>query len=281
MTKISLPWKQSVMIKYLLYTNTGASDMALNCVYSMIKSGIEKNDILLYTIDTDTENKFKDHNINVTKLDASESIGESNLFADSKYQDWNTKGFHRVVHYKIKSIIDALSTGDDIFYLDTDNVVFKDPREFVESVDSDIVIQDDSDIHGRWKSLCTGVVFIKSNEKTKLFYEKCLDLHMKNIELDKSTGDQAAFNQVLVEKHRHGLSDLIVSVFPHEIFPNGQIYFESSVDKENMYLFHNNHISGLEAKVERFKDNGYWYVDCDNFYNVLSGKICGQTQITP
>lgn len=266
------------MIKYLLYTNSGASDMALNCIYSMIKSGIRKSDVLLYTIDDETEIKFKDRGINVTKLDASDSIGDSDYFAGSGYQDWNTKGFHRVVHYKIKAIIDALSTGHDIFYLDTDNVLFKDPTEFVEAMESDIVVQDDSDIHGRWKSLCTGVVFIRSNEKTKKFYDKCLELHMKNIELDKSTGDQAAFNQILVERNSHGLGNLSVSIFPHEIFPNGQIYFESSVDKTGMYLFHNNHISGLDAKIERFKDNGYWFVDDDNFYNVLSDDKHGQIE---
>ena len=266
------------MVKYLLYTNSGASNMALNCIYSMIKSGVSKNDILLYTIDDETHTTFSEYGINVTKLDASKSIGKSGCFADSKYQDWNTKGFHRVVHYKIKAIIDALSKGDDVFYLDTDNVIFKNPTQFVESENSDIIIHDDSDIHGRWKSLCTGVVFIRSNKKTKKFYDECLDLHMKNIELDKSTGDQAAFNQIMVERHRHGLSDLSVNVFPHETFPNGQIYFESTVDKNGMYLFHNNHISGLDAKIDRFKDNGYWFIDNDDFYDILSGN--DKTKIT-
>jgi hypothetical protein len=246
----------------------------------MIKSDIKKTDILLYTIDDETEAKFSDYGVGVTKLDASESIGESDCFADSKYQDWNTKGFHRVVHYKIKAIIDALSKGDDIFYLDTDNVLFKNPTKFVESENSDIVVQDDSDIHGRWKSLCTGVVFIRSNEMTKKFYQKCLELHLKNIELDKSTGDQAAFNQTLLERHRHGLGDLSVGVFPHRLFPNGQIYFESTVDKNDMYLFHNNHISGLDAKIQRFKDNNYWFVDSDDFRDVLSGNNCDKTEIT-
>ena len=263
-----------MMVKYLLYTNNGASDMALNCIYSMISCGIRKDDILLYTIDSETEDKFSDHGFTVHKLDADAPIGESNSFADKKYQDWNTKGFHRVVHYKIKAIIDALSEGHNIFYLDTDNVLFKNPTDYVleHSGSHDILIQDDSDIHGRWKSLCTGVVYIKSNDITKRFYEKCLELHLKNIELDKSTGDQAAFNQILMEKNQHGLSDIVVGIFPNEFFPNGQIYFETNLDKDKIFLLHNNHISGLESKIERFKKNDCWFIDCDNFNDVLSGN---------
>jgi len=270
------------VVKYLLYTNEGASDMALNCVYSMIVSGINKDDILVYTIDQETKEKFSEYDLNVTKLDASQPLGASDLHPSDDYQDWNTKGFHRVVHYKIKAIIDSLNTGHDIFYLDTDNVIFVDPTEFVESnsEDIDILIQDDSDVHGRWKSLCTGVVFIKSNSTTKKFYEKCLELHLKNIELDKSTGDQAAFNQILVEKNIHGLSDLNVSVLPHKLFPNGQVYFETDMNNESPYLLHNNYISGLENKIQRFKDNNFWFINNDNFYNVLSEKNNEQIKTT-
>ena len=269
------------MVKYLLYTNNGASDMALNCIYSMVKSGVSREDILLYTIDDETEHKFSEYGISTTKLDASESIGETDCFANSNYQDWNTKGFHRVVHYKIKAIIDALDTGNDVFYLDTDNVLFKNPTEFVKtnSDNLDILIQDDSDVHGRWRSLCTGVVFIKSNERTKKFYQKCLELHLKNIELDKSTGDQAAFNQILVEKNTHGLRDLNVSVFPHSLFPNGQIYFDTS-ESVDPYLLHNNYISGLENKIQRFKDNNFWFVEADDFNDVLAGGSGDKTKVT-
>ena len=270
------------MVKYLLYTNEGASDMALNCVYSMLTSGIAKEDIFVYTIDEETESKFSEYNIDVTKLDASKSLGSSDLRANDDYQDWNTKGFHRVVHYKIKAIIDALHRGHDVFYLDTDNVLFKNPTEFAESNSEniDILIQDDSDVHGRWKSLCTGVVFIKSNDTTKKFYEKCLELHLKNIELDKSTGDQAAFNQILMEKNIHGLNNINVVVFPHVLFPNGQVYFETDISNEQPYLLHNNYISGLENKIQRFKDNNLWFIDDDNFYDVLKGDNFVETKTT-
>ena len=94
----NLQW-QKIVVKYLLYTNEGASDMALNCVYSMIVSGINKDDILVYTIDQETKEKFSEYDLNVTKLDASQPLGASDLHPSDDYQDWNTKGFHRVVHY--------------------------------------------------------------------------------------------------------------------------------------------------------------------------------------
>jgi len=251
--------------KFLLYTNDGASDMCLNCIYSLKQVGVSDEDILLYAADDSSYKKLKSHNLNAKLIDG-ETFNE--------YQDWNTTGFHRVVHYKIQSIIDALKSGSNVFYLDTDIVAFKNPMEFVTNIPDaesfDIMIQDDSDSQGRWHSLCTGVVFIRSNEKTLRFYDECMKLHAKNIEEGKSTGDQASFNETYANKNRiEGLEDLKLAVLPMEWFPNGQAYFDNNICNDDKYIVHNNYISGMDLKIQRFKDHEMWYLDTEDFNEVI------------
>ena len=253
---------------FLLYTNDGASDMCLNCVYSLKKLGIEDEQILLYTADSASKDKLESFGLDVNCIGAE---------THEDYQDWNTNGFHRVVHYKIKSIIDALQTSN-VFYLDTDNVVFKNPLEFVSNVtDSekfDIMIQDDSDLGGRWKSLCTGVVYIRSNEKTLKFYDECMKLHAKNIEKGQSTGDQASFNEIYGRRGSiEGLQDLNVGVLPMQYFPNGQAYFDNKIGESQKYLVHNNYISGVDSKIQRFKNYGMWNLQNEDFNKIMRRKV--------
>ena len=79
--------------KFLLYTNDGASDMCLNCVYSLKNVGIEDENILLYAADDASYEKLESYDLDVKLIDG-ETFNE--------YQDWNTKGFHRVVHHSLK-----------------------------------------------------------------------------------------------------------------------------------------------------------------------------------
>tara|TARA_Y100001963_G_C6683836_1_gene401190 strand:+ start:43 stop:813 length:771 start_codon:yes stop_codon:yes gene_type:complete len=252
---------------FLLYTNDGASDMCLNCVYSLKKLGIDDEQILLYTADSASKDKLESYGLNV------HSIGAE---THENYQDWNTKGFHKVVHYKIKSIIDALQTSN-VFYLDTDNVIFKNPLDFVskviESDSIDIMIQDDSDLGGRWKSLCTGVVYIRSNEKTLKFYDECMKLHAKNIENGQSTGDQASFNEIYARRGSiEGLQELTLGVLPMQYFPNGQAYFDNDIGKDEKYLVHNNYISGVESKIKRFITHDMWHLENPDFNKTMRRK---------
>jgi len=255
--------------KFLLYTNDGASDMCLNCIYSLKKVGVEDDSILLYAADDASYEKLYSYSLDVKLIDG-ETFNE--------YQDWNTKGFHRVVHHKIKSIIDALERGNNVFYLDTDNVVFKNPLNFVSGVTNgesfDIMIQDDSDLGGRWKSLCTGVVYIKSNERTLIFYNECMKLHAKNIEEGNSTGDQASFNEIYANRSKiEGIEDLQLGVFPMQLFPNGQAYFDHNIGNGEKYLVHNNYISGVDLKIQRFKNHEMWNLDKEDFNKIIRRKL--------
>jgi len=46
-------------------------------------------------------------------------------------------------------------------------------------------------------------------------------------------------------------------------FPNGKIFYETSFKndlKNTAYIFYNNGIVGIDDKISRFKDEGYWYL---------------------
>jgi hypothetical protein len=50
---------------------------------------------------------------------------------------------------------------------------------------------------------------------------------------------------------------------PIDLFPNGKVYYETG-DKESLkesaYIVHNNWMVGIETKINKFKEEGYWYL---------------------
>ena len=97
-----------------------------------------------------------------------------------------------------------------------------------------------------------------------------MKLHAKNIERGKSTGDQASFNEIYANKNQiEGLKDLKLAVLPMEWFPNGQAYFDNNMCNDDKYIVHNNYISGMDLKIQRFKDHEMWYLDTEDFNEVI------------
>jgi len=96
---------------------------------------------------------------------------------------------------------------------------------------------------------CSGVIFMSPSLKTADIMKKAYDLI-----LDLPPGkldDQRILNEIMEAR-----------TLDPKAYPNGYRYFnhrEKCWDRP--ILIHNNHIKGLEAKIDRFMKNGLWYLE--------------------
>jgi hypothetical protein len=70
--------------------------------------------------------------------------------------------------------------------------------------------------------------------------------------------DQILLNRLLDGPYKGNFEQLS----QHE-FPNGKIFYDPSFKndlKKTAYLVHNNWIIGIDEKISRFKDEGYWFL---------------------
>ena len=52
-----------------------------------------------------------------------------------------------------------------------------------------------------------------------------------------------------------------MTILPIDEFPCGLAWWNNyNIDKRKSYMVHNNWITGLEKKVQRFKESGLWFL---------------------
>jgi hypothetical protein len=92
--------------------------------------------------------------------------------------------------------------------------------------------------------ICTGFLAIKSNDKTKKFFE-----------FDKNKRERN--DQHFVNGKRSALN---IELLPEDIFPNGKFYyFESAKAKRSPYLIHFNFVKSHD-KIPKMKGYRKWYL---------------------
>ena len=171
-----------------------------------------------------------------------------NLTKESTY---GTKGFRNIMARKVKSIEIMLREGYFVFYLDTDIVLLDNPiRHYFTLPAAPVYMQSDTTNFNinTPGSHCAGVIFMSPSLKTADIMKKAYDLVLDHPH-DKG-GDQKILNKTMK-----------AMTLDPRAYPNGHRYFKSREQCWNKpILIHNNWIKGLDAKVDRFKKHGYWYV---------------------
>ena len=162
---------------YLLYT--------LNMLKSLKPFGLKQ--ILIVTIDTKSYNILKRMGYNTVCIHNTEL---------STFCPWNTKGYDKICYYKLELIHQILSLNKNILLIDGDIVFQKDPRPDIEEwgqSDEDIWIQNDSVDDDDTHNMCTGYMFLRSNEKMIELY----DDKQKYAKCALDNNDQTFFNEYL------------------------------------------------------------------------------------
>lgn len=168
-----------------------------------------------------------------------------------------------IMKVKLEAIKIILQDNYFVLYVDTDIVFFRDPFVHIFNLPpKDIYFQSDNGrevdafraVIGK-TNLCAGFMFIIPNKKCI----ELMDRSLNNIEKSNcKLYDQDAINDILKNKNKQIVNYGILSP---SLFPNGKRYFEMREQcAKNPFIVHNNYIVGLDAKVNRFKKYGLWYV---------------------
>lgn len=225
-------------MKYVTYLNSGCIDICKNMLASAEKVGINLDDFYVACLDSKSYEEF-------SYLKNAFQYAEEEL---TEYQNWTfdaDSGFRKIHYYKWPIIQKIYQEHKQLCWVDTDIVFLKDPTEYLTGHKT-IVGQND------WPGprACCGFLVFNDSDITELL----IDEMAANTKED----DQILMNFFIENGFKTNYKPL-----PRELFPNGKTYYELE-DKEQLketaYIVHNNFMVGIETKMNKFKEEGYWYV---------------------
>jgi hypothetical protein len=222
-------------MKFITLTNKGYLDYTRNMIKSLKKLDIEEP-LKVYCIGADCYNCL-DYDNKV--LLNSEAPDEFQKFREG---DWN-----KVVFQKFNAIYQELIKGNDVLFSDGD-IVWLDKR-FQRDIqnridDNDILFQNDHQDDRDDGELCSGIMFIKSNERNKITFNP------ENIDMESFKCDQIHLNKIK--------SGLNYDKLPLKKYPNGRFYY--TMKPQNPYCIHFNYVVG-EMKKTFMKQYDYWLIE--------------------
>lgn len=229
-------------MKYVTYLNSGCIDICENMLISAEKVGIDMDNFFVACLDENSYQKFS-HLKNAFKY-ADEELTD--------YQEWTfdaDSGFRKIHYYKWPIIKKIFQEHKQLCWVDTDIVFLKDPSDYL-SGHKTFVAQNDYP----GPRACGGFLVFNDSDIT----ESLIDDMAANTTED----DQILLNQYIEGPYKTNYKPL-----PRDLFPNGKTYYELlDIDKnkeefkKNAYIIHNNWMIGIDTKMNKFKDEGYWYL---------------------
>ena len=224
---------------YITLTNKGYVEYTKNCLKTLSMLGRPRL-LEVYCIDQEAYDLLKNYPCKtLLEVPEEEQIKELQEFRQG---NWN-----KVVYQKFRCIHKALLENDFVYFTDGDIVYksdrfIKDLNNRMEDDDIDLLIQNDKQDDNDDSELCSGVMFIRSNEKTKDFFNP------KNIDIELIECDQKYVNNM---KHAIKYEKL-----PLRKYPNG-LYQRTK--NPNGFLIHYNYLIGNDKKSMMIQDNN-WFI---------------------
>ena len=245
-------------IAFITLTNTGYVDYTLNCLRSLKNINMKKQ-LKVYCIGEEGYRLLNNNNFMCELID-------SNDEDIINFQTYKNNKWSNITYYKFEIIYNNLLNNEYVCITDGDivyenNQIFDYLLSHIE--DNDLLIQSEGICN---LDLCSGFMFIKSNENTISLFNP------KNIKIDKGWDDQLYINSI---KYKLKFKQL-----PLQLFPTGQYYYEYN-NKISPYLIHFNFVVGHEKEKKMIHYNK-WYVSkkvkicqygTDGFGHQLEGML--------
>ena len=220
-------------MKFLTQLNSGCIDICKNMLKSAENVGLNVEDFIIACIDKDAYENMKEYKGAFLYYEA----------PFTKYQDWSfdsNSNFRQIVKNKWKLIKETHNLHKQLCWVDTDIVFKQNPLPYIQN-SNHILFQCDRP----GSLICSGfMVFNDSVECQQLIIE-CGN--------DTEEDDQIMINKV-VEKYANKCALLDI-----EYFPNGFFYYRQNL-KDKAVIVHNNHMVGIETKINKFKEEDLWYL---------------------
>ncbi|XP_071477387.1 uncharacterized protein [Diadema antillarum] len=250
-SRVDLPRKttnRSIPV-ILASTNSAFLDFTDNWLESLKRCGISSG-ITLVAEDHSAYyylNNRTDIDLDVLLTDEAESPSEKLLFDSPEYK--------RLVNKRPSYVLRLLENGHDVLFSDVDIVWLKNPLPYFDDK-HDVWLQEDQHDPPVY---CAGFTLYRSTP----WGIKLVKEWVKELGRHPTLPDQRVLNNLLKkDRYQQGLKR---AVMDPTLFPNGNLFFDPKWRAANSgvetVMVHNNWIIGHDLKVERFKQEGLWYLD--------------------
>lgn len=222
-------------MKFITQLNSGCIKICKNMLKSAEQVGLSMDDFYIACLDKNAYEQMKEY-------------PGAFLYRDqdlTEYQDWSfdfDSKFREIVRTKWRLIADIHEQVGELCWVDTDIVFLQNPFPIADEFKHLVLIQSDSP----GSSLCSGFMIFNETQECKNLINECA----QNEEED----DQINLNLTVRGKY-----EPIIGVLSPEQFPNGYVYYQEN-KKDKAIIVHNNHMLGIETKINKFKEEGLWYV---------------------
>ena len=221
---------------FITLTNLGYLDYTKNCIKSLENIGVEG--LKVYCIDNESFQKL-DYDRKL-KIDNPEDEQISDFYEFRTGEEWA-----KIMFQKFRIIHRELLKNDFVLFTDGD-IIFRDKR-FIQDLinridDYDVLFQNDKQNDSDDGELCAGFQFIKSNKKTRDFYNPA------NITLEK----MGECDQPYINANKNKLN---YDKLPLRRYPNGLYY---RTNKNYSYMIHYNYLVGHSKKEMMIKDKNWF-----------------------
>lgn len=291
----------------VLAVNYAYRELALNFVCSLRRLAMDDNYVIL-AMDRAMYNFAAEHGVNVFY----HVVGREKLAAEDKDipagepkdddpvgddtdrgHAFGSPGFVRTSRRKSMLVAEVLSLGYDVFFSDSDVVLYQNPHPAFAEHAEDFIIT--TDIHIRNNSnlnynINSGFYFVRARPRTFSALRAIVKYAVRS-----QRSEQKAFNHVLCGAFkdniagpgwRYGtnrcfyriLGGVTTRVLTVTLFPNGsdKSIFDWPpsfiVDAfPGLFALHVNYVSGRDAKIDRIKAIGQWYYNASNSLKSIGG----------
>ena len=235
---------------FITLTNSGYIELTLNCLESLKKINFDKP-LHCYCIGKQGFDILESKGYKATLIDDEQN---SNL------QSFRKGNWSNITHQKFAIIYENLLKHPFVCFTDGD-IVFQNPGVYnylIQNIgDHDMLIQNDTLIDTSKYELCSGFMFIKSNENTLSIFNPANTEQFKNT---VGWDDQVYINSVK--------DKIKFKTLPLDLFPNGRYYYKKTAGHilrflkltKDPYLIHFNWLVGGHTKKQKMIECRKWFL---------------------
>lgn len=220
-------------MKFLTQLNSGCIDICKNMLASAENVGLNPNDFIIACLDKHAYEQMKEY----------KGAFLRDQIELTEYQNWSfdpKSSFRQIVKNKWKLIKEVYQKHPSLCWVDTDIVFKHNPLNMIARQEK-ILFQCDRP----GSLICSGFMVFNDTQACRNLIEECGN----NTEED----DQILINN-LIKKYA---SDC--AILPMNLFPNGYVYYNQKI-KNDALIIHNNHMVGIEEKMNKFKEEDMWFI---------------------
>ena len=233
---------------FLMLVDRGYFNQFLNAYY--VGNLKQYDNLLVVCLDIESCNMLSKMNIHSVFL-------RNQSVSTEQFTVQGSPLFAKKMQNKLDIIYTALLNGYNVFYMDSDIALLKNPFPYFYRLKSyDMLVQRDI-------TICSGFMFIYSRKST-------IDLF--KIDIGNNKGDQAALIRAYNQKKNVNLNFL-----PTDTFSSGRVFWSSHsfywnpIDSKQV-MIHNNFVRYREIKDYRFKEMHLYVLDVNKEYSDPNGR---------